>query len=103
MQTKDRISNPIKGDIYHEFLSFFIFIVEVVDGKITTIDSNKELKKFTITEFKKHFSYKSIPAYWIDFLKNDPIRTNEVLIEYLNEKDLVEKRNNKIDYVLPKM
>lgn len=97
--TEKEINNPQVGDIFHEMLSFMVYVVEVDSEIVKVITSTGELKILNRVAFKKWLSYGNIPGYWVLFLRNDIERTSSVLERYLNQNDLKDKRDNKINYL----
>lgn len=92
------------GDIFSEMLSHWKVIIKVDNGILTAISGstkNLKLESYSPQEFKHHCSYKNIPGYWIDFMKNDTTRASHYLEAYFEQvgMDISEIRNFKLDLV----
>lgn len=93
------------GDIFCEMLSHWKVIVKVDNDKLTVISGstkNLQLETYTPDEFKYHCSYKNIPGYWIDFMKNDTKRASDFIEAYceLSNMSQDEVRELKLNLVL---
>ena len=93
------------GDIFSEMLSHWKVVIKVDSDVLTVISGsskNLKLESYTPEEFKNHCSYKNIPGYWIDFMKNDTQRASDYLQAYFEQIDMSQKeiRDFKLDLVL---
>ena len=77
-QTKEYFQkeNYKRGDMLIEMFSYNIYIIDVNEDIITTIEGNKfnlEIYQYTKKDFKYHCSYKSQgiinDKYWVDFFE----------------------------------
>jgi hypothetical protein len=67
------MDNPQVGDRFTEHYCFWMYVLESNGGSVTTIEASSpcefpkdgEIKKQSYSDFKKRFSYESIPGYWV--------------------------------------
>ena len=85
-----------KDNILRFFVSGFHSL-----GSISGSSKNLKLESYTPEEFKHHCSYKNIPGYWLDFMKNDTARASDYLEAYFEQTGMEQSeiRNFKLDLV----
>jgi len=105
--TNNKFSNKDfkQGDIFSEMLSHWKVIIKVDGDRLTLItgsSQNLKLEKINADDFVKLCSYKNIPGYWIDFMKNDTGRAQDYLEAYCEQQNMSidEVRDMKLDLVL---
>jgi len=67
------MKNPTVGDMFHEMYSYYVVVLKVTDTHITIMEANPPCKlprdgktrEMARDEFIEHFSYGSIPGYWV--------------------------------------
>ena len=72
-ETAEAFENPQVGDRFTEMYTFWMYVVEITDGKIVTMECNGpatmpddgKVRVQTLDEYRKRFAYESIPGYWV--------------------------------------
>lgn len=93
------------GDIFSEMLSYWKVIIKVEGETLTLISGtaqNLKIEVMSKSDFTYRCSYKNIPGYWIQFMKNDISRCADYLEAYFKQSgmNLQDIREMKLDLVL---
>jgi len=93
------------GDMLQDMLSFWILLIKVDEGYVTTLEGhprneNLSLRKRSLDDFVQHCSYKSINGYWVDYFGTSMDYYDDFVYTYFKQ---IGERSHDRDRILDKI